>query len=763
MKKKLIRLLHLHDLFCSPTQWTYRQMLKERDKAFPRSFEQVHCDGIPGLVSIILPVHNGARYLSEAIESVRAQDYPHWELIIVDDGSTDGSAAIALDYTRQDHRIRYIYQENQKLPGALNTGHAEAKGEFITWTSDDNRLKTNFLSVLVQEMKDRPSVDMLYANLEVIDDAGRITGTHNYYRDYQYPEGSGQIQLPHHVSMLHAWNFIGAAFLYRRRAIILLGGYSAYWCICEDYDFFLRVNAQMTVRHTRFLEALYQYRVHLASLTSRSGDSFIAKKLEALQIFDDGRRDLLSGPAAWFIQADPSAACCHIRDQLKQLVAAQGHFLPEGDISAIRWGTPVIFVSVTENGASAPPPEAFLCHARIRLAAGPTPPSPADSGDWTLRLSTEAPEVAPGNPFHSGVLSASEPEVLFHLMHAHGAARFLQTYETFAAAPEENPPDISVLVCTNRRIEFCERALRSLIRQSLAPSRYEIIVVNNAPGKHDYQAAINSFSPPPGLKVQEIPALPGGLSYARNVGAAAAQGEILLYMDDDAEADYCLLEETVNAYKSHPAAGGGGGSILLSPPDPAPWWWGPELAPFWSEFRPDEKERRTVTDWLQFPYGANLSIRRKVLWAIGGFRSRYGPGGRKTSWGDDTVVCLQIRQAGHDILLTPKARVFHHVDPARFSLSELFRMCRQSYSTMSLMIQEKRIPANMNFITAGLRAAVRFALALVPVPHPLSWRIRQLALAQGLIACSVALLRYTLYPLFTRPPESANPPSERIR
>ena len=93
------------------------------------------------LVSIVLPVYNGARFLAEAIQSCLAQTYPHWELIVVDDCSTDDSPQIVAGFAADDARIRVIrHAHNRKLPGALNTGFDAARGEYLTWTSDDNLL-----------------------------------------------------------------------------------------------------------------------------------------------------------------------------------------------------------------------------------------------------------------------------------------------------------------------------------------------------------------------------------------------------------------------------------------------------------------------------------------------------------------------------------------------------------------------------------------------------------------------------------------------
>src|SRR6516162_6752271 len=99
------------------------------------------------LISIVLPTFNGARYLREAIESCLHQSYPNWELILVDDASTDETPSIIADYLARDRRVTSLRNPvNRKLPGSLNAGFAQARGELLTWTSDDNCYRPHALN-----------------------------------------------------------------------------------------------------------------------------------------------------------------------------------------------------------------------------------------------------------------------------------------------------------------------------------------------------------------------------------------------------------------------------------------------------------------------------------------------------------------------------------------------------------------------------------------------------------------------------------------
>jgi glycosyltransferase involved in cell wall biosynthesis len=96
-----------------------------------------------GLVSVIVPVYNGENYLSETLDSIFAQDYEPFEVIVIDDGSTDGSADIVQSYSN----VRYIHQSNQGVPVARNTGLTAAQGEFIAFSDQDDLWKPNKLRV----------------------------------------------------------------------------------------------------------------------------------------------------------------------------------------------------------------------------------------------------------------------------------------------------------------------------------------------------------------------------------------------------------------------------------------------------------------------------------------------------------------------------------------------------------------------------------------------------------------------------------------
>ena len=111
------------------------------------------------LISVIVPIYNVERYLAQCLDSIVGQTYRALDIILVDDGSTDGSRTIAEQYAAQDERVILISQENQGLSGARNTGMAVAKGEFLVFVDSDDWLDTTILELAVNSIDN--SIDLV--------------------------------------------------------------------------------------------------------------------------------------------------------------------------------------------------------------------------------------------------------------------------------------------------------------------------------------------------------------------------------------------------------------------------------------------------------------------------------------------------------------------------------------------------------------------------------------------------------------------------
>lgn len=124
-----------------------------------------------GFVSIITPCYNGEKYVSETIDSVLAQTYKDWEMIIIDDGSKDNSADIIREYEKKDSRIRLIQQANGGSAAARNNGIRQAEGQYIALLDADDIWEPEFLAEQIAFMKEKDAV-CVYCSYICIDKDG---------------------------------------------------------------------------------------------------------------------------------------------------------------------------------------------------------------------------------------------------------------------------------------------------------------------------------------------------------------------------------------------------------------------------------------------------------------------------------------------------------------------------------------------------------------------------------------------------------------
>ena len=183
------------------------------------------------LISVIMPAYNASRFVRQAIESILAQDDTHFELIVVDDCSTDNTASICYEYAQLDPRVRVLSTANNSgISGALNVGLAAARGSLIARMDADDISLPLRLSTQRAYLRDHPTIGLCGMSIEIIDTENRVL------RRPRAAVGSDLIE------RLTVWcsPLAHQTWMFRREVFDAIGGYHNV-APAEDYDFLLRV------------------------------------------------------------------------------------------------------------------------------------------------------------------------------------------------------------------------------------------------------------------------------------------------------------------------------------------------------------------------------------------------------------------------------------------------------------------------------------------------------------------------------------------
>jgi glycosyltransferase involved in cell wall biosynthesis len=203
------------------------------------------------MLSVIMPVYNCARFLPESIESILNQTYPHFELVIINDGSTDESEKIIHDYALRDMRIKFINRtKNRKIVYTLNEGINACTGKYIARMDADDIAYPNRFEKQIEYLEKHPHIFLLGTSYTVFRDKKIVK---EVKRDYP--------------SIYLAYKFLSDSFfchpsvMFRREAIDYLKGYRN--TEAEDFDLFSRLIQRFKCRNLK--ESLLYYREHDAN------------------------------------------------------------------------------------------------------------------------------------------------------------------------------------------------------------------------------------------------------------------------------------------------------------------------------------------------------------------------------------------------------------------------------------------------------------------------------------------------------------------
>jgi glycosyltransferase involved in cell wall biosynthesis len=210
-------------------------------------------------VSVIMPVRDGERWLAQAVESVLAQTLADFELVIVDDGSIDGSPAILSALSRCDDRLRVVQQPPEGLVTALNRALALARAPLVARLDSDDVALPERLACQVSCFSQFPALVLLGSWAEEIDDEGRCIGQ---MRPETEPERLAQI-LPHRNPFVHS------SMMMRTSVVQKLGGYRQAFLGAEDLDLWLRLSECGEIANLS--QPLVRYRRHRGNIERSLG------------------------------------------------------------------------------------------------------------------------------------------------------------------------------------------------------------------------------------------------------------------------------------------------------------------------------------------------------------------------------------------------------------------------------------------------------------------------------------------------------------
>ena len=221
------------------------------------------------LVSVIMPVYNGERYLPQAIESILGQTLRDFEFIILNDGSSDGTAPLIERFACLDSRIRVYHQENRGLVAAINRLLALSQAPYVARMDADDISLPHRLEAELNFLEANYSVALVGSAIELISSLGMPSHI------VRFPTSDHDIRraLLHHNCIAHP------AVMMRKDAVQAVGGYRKCFAAAEDYDLWLRLAERFQLANLR--DPVLQYRVHPLQLASQSPDQAALSLLAA--------------------------------------------------------------------------------------------------------------------------------------------------------------------------------------------------------------------------------------------------------------------------------------------------------------------------------------------------------------------------------------------------------------------------------------------------------------------------------------------------
>ncbi len=293
------------------------------------------------LISIITTTYNRSQYLSAAIESILAQTYPNFELIIWDDGSTDSSVASARKYAQQDTRIQVIASPHQGRGIALKAAHTMCKGTYTGWVDSDDLLAPTALEETAAILDAQPEIGVVYTDCLTINEKTQVKGLGH------------RSQIPYSPDRLLV-DFMTFHFrLFRHQLYNQIGGINSEFNRAEDYDFCLRLSEITQFYHLK--KPLYYYRQHSQHTVQQQLDQILESQSAISQALQ--RRGLSE---RFELEVDIVSRFFLYKRKHKEICSKSTSSNPIFVIGAPRSGTTLLRLILTTHPDICIPPESLF-------------------------------------------------------------------------------------------------------------------------------------------------------------------------------------------------------------------------------------------------------------------------------------------------------------------------------------------------------------------------------------------------------------------
>jgi len=446
------------------------------------------------IFSICIPTYNREEFLIDTIQSALYQNYEHFELLVIDDGSTDNTSKLISSI--KDPRLRYIKKSHTGAPDTRNRAIKEAIGDFIIWLDSDDVLMPDTIANYTLSISDYPDVDVFYGDLIIIDSFG------NYRRDLKYPDYYEQNDAL--LSRLLIGNSIpNPGTLIRKSVYQTCGKYSLRFKRAHDYEFWTRVAQQIKFKHVG--ATVCKWRWHDSNMSSGSVqfDTSYDIQIKKALLKSHSLRELF--PQLNWNEEKESIETAYfvIGNSFSQLKGYQ---------EAIEYYEKCLELNRCES---------YYCALGITYFQFENLKKSIWAFNEALKLNPENEKASEISENLKKILNAKNQRQQIIPI-----AVDIDKDQSRCHA-EEIGPLVSVIVPTFNRPQMLLESVKSILSQNY--QIFEIVVVND--GGEDVSGLVDKFQDP---RVKYISHQKNkGLAVARNTGIRNASGHYIALLDDD--------------------------------------------------------------------------------------------------------------------------------------------------------------------------------------------------------------------------------------